>query len=298
MSIVVIGSSNTDMVIQSDKLPAPGETVLGGEFLMNPGGKGANQAVAAAKLGGEVHFVAKVGTDVFGEEAIRGFEAVGINTEHVSKDPDHASGVALILVDGKGENSISVALGANDHLTAEDLDAAQLAILGAKYVLVQLEIPLDTVLHLGKMLTDHDGKLILNPAPARALPESLLAQIDILTPNETEAELLTGIKVADVESAGQAARALHRKGVQTVIITMGKQGAFLSRENEQVLIPGKTVTAVDTTAAGDTFNGALCVALSEGKKLEEAIRFANHAAALSVTRMGAQASCPTKKELA
>ena len=296
-SILVIGSSNTDMVIKSPVLPAPGETVLGGAFLMNPGGKGANQAVAAARLGGKVSFLAKVGADVFGEQAIRGFEKEGIDTEYVLTDEDAPSGVALILVDGKGENLISVASGANGRLSPKDVSTHREAIEQAEILLLQLETPLDTV--ASAISAGHEaGKLIiLNPAPAAELSADLLAKVDILTPNEHEAAMLTGIPVTDVSSAQSAATALQQMGVKTVIITMGSQGVLLQTESDRIMIPAPTVEVVDTTAAGDTFNGALAASLASGNDLEEAAKLAVKAASISVTRMGAQASCPTLSDL-
>jgi ribokinase len=296
-SIVVIGSSNTDMVVASQKLPRPGETVLGGRFLMNPGGKGANQAVAAARLRGKVSFIARVGNDIFGQEAIKGFQAHGIDTQFISVDPDEPSGVALILVDGQGENSISVALGANATMQTGDIDQAQHLIQEADFVLLQLEIPLVVVAHAAQLASQHGTKVVLNPALAQALSDQLLASLDIITPNETEAALLTGIEVTDLDTARQAAQSLRQKGVNRVIITMGSKGAYVLSDKADQLVPSLKVKAVDTTAAGDTFNGALVVGLAEGMELIEAVSFANRAAAYSVTKMGAQASTPTRKDL-
>ncbi|MEM6801786.1 MAG: ribokinase [Bacteroidota bacterium] len=295
--IVVIGSSNTDMVIQSNHLPLPGETVLGGEFTMNPGGKGANQAVVAARLGGEVIFIARVGNDLFGKEAVEGFEKHGIDTSYISMDEETASGIALIMVDEKGENSISVALGANATLTKDYIDAALPQLQESAYVLAQLEIPIASIEYLGKLVREHKFRLVLNPAPAQKLSDELLSVVHIITPNEIEAELLSGIKVSDQESAKAAAEALRQKGVDIVIITMGSQGAYVLSDELDELIPVQKVKVVDTTAAGDTFNGALVVALSEGKSLTSAIAFANRAAAYSVGILGAQASAPSREDL-
>jgi len=295
--IVVVGSSNTDMVIKSDRIPVPGETILGGDFIMNPGGKGANQAVAAAKLGGDVTFVAQVGKDIFGEAANKGFEEVGINTSLVQVDPNTPSGIALIMVDGKGENCISVALGANGTMGTEIIDKALPVIKEASYVLVQLEIPIEVVDYLVKVANQHGIKVVLNPAPAQKLSDASLKALHIITPNETEAELLTGIQVSDETSAKAAAEALREKGVDIIIITLGSKGAYVLSEDLDEIVPSIEVKALDTTAAGDTFNGALVVALSEGNPLKEAIVFANKAAALSVTKMGAQASVPNREEI-
>lgn len=295
--IVVVGSSNTDMVVKSSKIPIPGETVLGGDFIMNPGGKGANQAVAAAKLGGDVSFVAQVGNDIFGENAIKGFDQNGINTSLVRVDKESPSGVALIMVDNAGENCISVALGANATMDNSIIDAAKSAIKEASYVLVQLEIPIDVVRYLVKTARELETKIVLNPAPAQELSDELVSNLHIITPNETEAEILTGIKVEDIDSAKEAAKVLRKKGVDTVIITLGSKGAYVLSKNLDELIPSIEVKAVDTTAAGDTFNGALVVGLAEKMTLKEAILFANKAAALSVTKMGAQASVPFRKDI-
>ena len=295
--IVVIGSSNTDMVVQSNHLPKPGETVLGGKFIMNPGGKGANQAVAAARLGGAVTFIANVGDDVFGQEAVKGFQSHGINTEFVGIVKESPSGVALIMVDDQGENCISVALGANVAMQTSDIDKAQEAIEQALYVLIQLEIPIDVVEYAVALASQSGVKVVLNPAPAQPLTDDLLSLLHMITPNEMEAELLTGIKVNDEISARSAANVLQERGIDIVVITMGSLGAYvLSKELDQ-LIPCPSVKAVDTTAAGDTFNGALVVGLAEGMGLMEAVEFANKAAAFSVTIMGAQASTPSRDDL-
>jgi ribokinase len=295
--IIVIGSSNTDMVIKSKKLPLPGETLLGGTFMMNPGGKGANQAVAAARLGGKVTFVTKSGNDIFGSEAKTLFDKEGIDTRYIIKDTKNPSGVALITVDENGENSIVVAPGSNGTLTAYDINDEVFNTAKSDLFLMQLEIPVSTVEFVAEKGAEKGNRVILNPAPARHLPDELLKCLYLITPNETEAELLTGIKVIDPLTAEKAARYLLDKGVQNVIITMGASGAFLVSGSTSKMIPVIPVKAVDTTAAGDVFNGALAVAISEGKDIEEAVGFANKAAAISVTRMGAQASAPYRKEI-
>ncbi len=296
-NIVVIGSSNVDMVIKADRLPKPGETVIGGEFHKAAGGKGANQAVAAARAGGNVTFIASVGDDMFGHEAISRFKKDGINVDHIKIDPDHPSGTALILVDEKGENSISVASGANMSLDEYDLKDAHGSIANSKVVLMQLETPIRTIEAAAEMAERAGVKIILNPAPAQRLSDSLLKRVFILTPNETEAELLSGIKVESQEGAVQAAKILIEKGVEVVMITMGKKGVLLHTASECKMIPSFDVKAVDTTAAGDTFNGALAVAVAEGKSLDDAIKFASAAGAISVTRMGAQPSAPRRNEI-
>ena len=297
-SIVVIGSTNTDMVVKAARIPAPGETILGGRFLMNPGGKGANQAVAAARLGGKVVFVAKVGDDLFGREAKTLFSKEGIHTEHVFTDPSEPSGVALIMVDGKGENCISVASGANGTLSPADLEAARGEIERAGLVLMQLETPVETVLCAAQWASAKGVPVVLNPAPACALPVELLECLSMITPNESEAQLLTGVRVVDEASALLAAKELCAKGVKRVVITMGSKGAFVFADGQGKMVPAVKVKAVDTTAAGDVFNGALAVALTEDRPLAAAVTFAAQAAALSVTRMGAQASAPYRDEIA
>lgn len=295
--IVVVGSSNTDMVIKTESFPRPGETLLGGEFFLFPGGKGANQAVAAARLGGKVTFVAKVGNDLFGEKAREQFAKEGIATEHIYVDGERPSGVALITVDGKGENTIVVAQGSNGTLSPEDVSQAGQLFDGQSIVLMQLEIPLNTVIHAARLAGSQGGYVILNPAPARTLPDELLTHVNLITPNRTETETLTGVKVTDITSASLAAQWFRDKGIGAVIITLGKEGAFVFDKAGGRLIKSPEVTAVDSTAAGDVFNGALAVALSEGQAMNDAVLLANRAAALSVTRMGAQSSAPYRREL-
>jgi ribokinase len=295
--IVVVGSSNTDMIIQLDRIPVPGETILGGEFSIAAGGKGANQAVAAARSGGEVTFIACVGSDMFGQQAINGFVADRINVDYIFKAENAASGVALIFVDKKGENSIAVASGANYQLMPEHITKAKNAFASAKILVMQLETPIETITAAAKLANDNGLKVILNPAPAQQLDDELLKMISILTPNEIEAELLTNIKVKDDSSAGKAADVLLGKGIDTVLITLGAQGALLATGEQKKMIRGFEVDAVDTTAAGDVFNGALAVGLGENKSFDEAIRFANAAAALSVTKLGAQPSAHSRQEI-
>ena len=295
--IIVIGSSNTDMVIKSKKLPAPGETILGGTFLMNPGGKGANQAVAAARLGGNVTFVTKTGNDIFGTDALQILNNEGINTSYIIKDAKNPSGVALINVDETGENSIVVAPGSNASLSAYDINDEVFETNSDDLFLMQLEIPLGTVEFVAQKAVSKGNRVILNPAPARQLSDDLLNCLYLITPNETEAELLTGIEVHDVVTAEKAAFKLRNKGVRNVIITMGALGAYILSGTISKLVPVIPVKAIDTTAAGDVFNGALAVAISEGKDIEDAVTFANKAASISVTRMGAQVSAPYRKEI-
>jgi ribokinase len=295
--IIVIGSSNTDMVIKTEKLPTPGETILGGKFLMNPGGKGANQSVAASRLGGKVTFISKRGNDLFGNQAVGLLMREGVDIKYIVKDPDLPSGVALITVDSTGENSIVVAPGSNGNLLKEDIPSVIFDTGKFEILLLQLEIPIDTVEYSAVTASEHGIKVILNPAPARKLSDNLLKNTWLITPNETEAETITGVIITDIPSAERAAELIQERGVKNVIITLGEAGAYIKSENYTGLIPGIKVKPVDTTAAGDVFNGALAVAISEGSDLKDAVIFANKAASISVTRMGAQASAPYRNEI-
>ncbi len=295
--IYVIGSSNTDMVVKTEKLPMPGETVIGGTFFMNAGGKGANQAVAAARLGGRVTFIARVGSDLFGSQALQQFQTENIDTRFVTQDPEYPSGVALIGVDRQGENTIIVAPGSNRQLNVKDVANAFESITEKSIILIQLEIPQETVEFAILSGKKKNCDVILNPAPVQPVDNNALRNLSIITPNETEAEMLTGIRITDLKTAEQAARQLHQVGVPNVIITLGSKGAFVSTGSNGKLVTAPKVTAVDTTAGGDCFNGALAVALAEGMKIEEAVGFACQAASLSVTRMGAQSSMPYRKEV-
>jgi ribokinase len=293
-SIVVIGSSNTDLIIRVPRIPRAGETLLGGEFLTAPGGKGANQAVGAARAGGKVAFIARVGSDAFGDQAIAGLRRDGVDVSRVLRDRRAPSGVALIFVARDGENSIGVAGGANANLSIADVKKTAGLIRSAALLMAQLETPLATVTAAVHAAASAGVRVILNPAPARPLPNSLLKLISVLTPNETEAELLTGIRVTDDKAAARACGKLRSRGVGTVILTLGARGAFLADADGPRLVPGFKVKAVDSTAAGDIFNGALGVALAERKTVRDAVRFANAAAALSVMHLGAQPSAPTR----
>jgi ribokinase len=295
--IIVIGSTNTDMVIKSKKLPAPGETILGGTFVMNQGGKGANQAVAASRLGGNVTFVTKVGSDMFGIESVKTIEKEGIDSRFIIIDNIQPSGVALINVDENGENCIVVAQGANGFLLPKGINQEVFNSDSRDIFLIQLEIPMETVEFAIKKAVKRESRVILNPAPAANLPNDMLNNLFCITPNETEAELLTGIKVYSNETAQKAALLLQRKGVRNVIITMGAAGAYLLNDTFSDMIPVTSVKAVDTTAAGDVFNGALAVALAEEMKIEDAVSFANKAASISVMRLGAQTSAPFRHEI-
>ena len=295
--IVVLGSANTDMVVAGKSIPKPGETVSGGTFLMNPGGKGANQAVAVARLSaskGACTFIGKVGDDMFGRDCAKRMKKDGI-TARLVVDGVNASGTALILVDAKGQNVISVALGANGTLCVEDIAPFRKDIENAAALLLQLETPMKTVVEAAKWARAKGVPVVLNPAPAAKLPKKLYRCLEWITPNETEAELLTGIKVADAESAGKATEVFRKRGVRHVVITMGSKGVYCG--DCGMMFPAKKVKAVDCVAAGDTFNGAFAVALAEGKSCKDAIAFAQKAAAISVTRSGAQSSIPFRNEM-
>ena len=295
--IVVIGSCNTDMVINTERLPQPGETIIGGNFFMNAGGKGANQAVAAARLGGRVSFIAKVGNDHFGSRSIEQYKSEGIEVEHILVDNDNPSGVALIMVDAKGENCIAVASGANALLRPEDIDKATDTIERGDIVLMQLETPLETVEYASRIAREKGKKVILNPAPALHLPESLLNNLYMIIANEIETEYISGIKITDMDSICRAADIISSRGVENVVITLGSKGAFVKENGAYHQVPAIKVKAVDATAAGDTFCGALCVALAEGKDILEAVEFANRCASVTVTRLGAQSSLPYRSEI-
>jgi ribokinase len=296
--ILVVGSSNTDLIIKVPEIPHPGETLIGGDFQTFQGGKGANQAVAAARGGGDVVFIASVGNDNYGSESIKGYKLDNINTEDIKICKNIPSGIAMITIAANGENAIAVASGANAELRPEDLDEAEEAFHEADYMLVQLETPLDTVQKAVEMCAEFETKVILNPAPATKLPDDLISRIDIITPNETEAERLTGVAVKEEDDALRASEVLHRRGINTVIITLGARGAFVSDKTTglKCMVPGFNVEPMDTTAAGDVFNGQLAVALAEGLPLEDAIRQAHAAAALSVQKLGAQSSIPRREE--
>lgn len=297
--IIVVGSSNTDMVIMTERLPGPGETILGGDFIMNPGGKGANQAVAARRLGAKVAFVCRLGADMFGDKAVEGYLEEGIDVTYISRDVDKPSGVALITVDSHAENCIVVASGANASLSAADIDNAVKAVSDSDIMLLQLEIPMETVEFAAKVAKGLGVKVILNPAPApkEGIPESVLENVDLIIPNSTEAEMLSGIHITDYESASDAAKEISSKGIGQVIITLGAKGSLVFDNGKEAVVPSVKVKAVDTTAAGDTFCGAVAVALSEGKTLAEAAGFAAKASAVTVTRMGAQPSIPYREEI-
>mgnify|MGYP000688455125 CR=1 FL=1 len=295
--IVIVGSANTDMVISADHFPLPGETLMGTNFMTNFGGKGANQAVAAARLGGQTVFIGKVGNDNLGTSIISNLEAEGINVSHLYTTQETSTGVALITTIPSGENSIIVNAGANGQLTADDVRDSEEVLAEAGTVLMQLETPVAALTEAAKLGKKHGAFTVLNPAPASPLPHELLENIDLLIPNETEASSISGVEIKDESAAMEAISAIQGMGVKNVIITVGSKGAIAKVDGKMIMVPAFKVKAIDTTAAGDTFCGALCVALSEGKDIEAAIRFGNKASSVSVTRKGAQLSIPQRKEL-
>ena len=295
--IIVIGSSNVDMVVRTSHLPAPGETILGGEFFMNQGGKGANQAVAIKRLGGNLIFMAKLGNDVLGRQSVGYFKKEGIDTRYIALDEDSASGVALISVDDHAENSIVVASGANMLLNEQDVDKMLEEMCEGDILLMQLEIPLQTVEYAARKAFGKGVKVVLNPAPARSLPKELFRHLYMVTPNRIEAEMLTGIKIGNDADVEKVAEEICAMGVKNVIITLGSKGCLIREEGVSYRIDAFKVEPVDTTAAGDTFNGALCVGLSEGMDLKQAAVMASKASSIAVTRMGAQSSIPYREEL-
>ena len=295
--LLVIGSVNTDMVVKTHSLPKPGETVMGGTFVINAGGKGANQAVAAVRLGVDVTLMCKVGTDSFGEKSKKSFEEEGIDTSYMLFDSKLPSGVALITVDDSAENCIVVAPGANAGFLISDIACLPSIIEQYNYVLLQLEIPIETIEAITEIAFQKKVPVILNPAPAQDLSANLLSKLDLITPNESEAEQITSIKVIDDKSALLAAKSLHAMGVRRVVITLGSKGAFIYEDDKGQMVSSYPVNAIDTTAAGDVFNGALIVRLIEGKSLYDAADFACKASSISVTRLGAQSSAPYRAEI-
>ncbi|WFC16160.1 ribokinase [Aeromonas salmonicida] len=295
--LVVLGSVNADHVLRVPHFPRPGETLTGHSYQVVPGGKGANQAVAAARLGAPVSFIARIGDDAIGQQMRQGFEQDGIDVSAVELDETLPTGIAIIYVSDEGENSIGISAEANGALSPAMVKRHEAMIADAHTLLLQLEVPLESVFEAAKLARSHGTRVVLNPAPARPLPADLLALVDLITPNQTEAELLTGVKVSDEASAAQAAARFHQMGISDVMITLGSQGVYCSNARQQQLIPGFRVEAVDTTAAGDTFNGALLAAELAGADFNAAVRFAHGAAALSVTKFGAQSSIPSKVEV-
>lgn len=295
--LAVLGSINADHILNLTHFPRPGETVIGKQYQIAFGGKGANQAVAAGRAGADIAFIACVGADDIGERIRQQLQQDRIDTAPVETVAEEATGVAMIFVNGEGENNIGIYSGANAALTPACVDRHQQVIADAEALLMQLESPLESVLAAAKIARANATQVILNPAPATHLSDELLALIDIITPNETEAEILTGIAVKNDEDAARAAQALHDKGISTVLITLGRRGVWLSEQGKGVRIPGFSVQAIDTIAAGDTFNGAFITARLEGVAMQDAMRFAHAAAAIAVTRPGAQPSVPWRIEI-
>jgi ribokinase len=295
--ICVVGSLNMDLVAVAEHFPKPGETIIGKEFGTYPGGKGANQAVAAGRLYASVRMVGKVGNDAFGEQQIRNLKQNGVGTRGVRVEKEISSGIALIEVDNGGENNIVVIPGANGKVNPEYIDNQFVSLLDSDIFLFQLEIPLETVFYAIRKLKERGKSIILDPAPAVALPEDIYPYIDFITPNETEISILTGTKPENEGLLHRAAEVLLAKGVKTIILKMGKNGAYIINNEQSVHVPGFRVKAIDTTAAGDTFNAAFAVSLAQGLALQESVIFANAAAALSTTAKGAQAAMPDMKKV-
>ena len=296
-TVVVVGSSNMDLVARAPRIPVIGETLTGTDFFMVPGGKGANQAVAAARLGAEVVFIAKLGNDIFASKSLDNFKSVNINTKYIEQLDGVPSGIAVIAVDDQGHNIIIVVPGANARLTPEDVNRAESDIASAGAVVAQLEIPVETVERAAEIAQKHKVPFILDPAPARPLSDELLGMVGILKPNEIEAETITGIRVVDAASAAAAANALLAKGVKTVITTLGEKGFVIADRNGMDFVAGNRVRAADSTAAGDAFTGALAFGLANGQSVKDAAVYANAVAAVSVTKLGAQSSMPTKEQV-
>lgn len=295
--VVVIGSYNTDLTIKTMRIPRPGETVIGGIFSEGGGGKGANQAVAAARAGANVSFIARVGNDILGKEGKQRLTEEGIDTTYITHDNDAATGVAFIVVDERGENSIVVASGANARLSSDDMRTAKKEISSAGVLLVQLESPLDAIQTAIHQCKENGTTVILNPAPAQSLEKKFLQEIDIITPNKVEAEMLTGIKITDEESLRSITKKFFEFGIKCVLITLGSKGVFVGLHDSMELIPSFKVRTIDSTGAGDVFSGSLAAFLSEGMSIDQSVRMANASASISVTRMGAQNSAPRRNEI-
>jgi ribokinase len=290
--IIVVGSLNMDLIVRTPRIPAPGETVLGSSFATAGGGKGANQAVAAARLGAHVSMVGRVGTDSYGEALLQGLKKDGVDTRYIQRDPDQPTGLALITVDDHGENSIVVVSGANWQVSTADIERAAEAIASADVLILQLEIPLESVEFAARIAHQHRVPVVLNPAPARALPASLLQHVTYLVPNESETALLSGTAVSDLHTAQQAIQRIHQLGVNTVVMTRSSQGAFVSADSGSYAVPAFQVDPVDTTAAGDAFVAGLAFGIAAQQPLKQAVRLAAAAGALATTQPGAQPSLP------
>jgi len=296
--IIVVGSANMDLVVKAQRAPRRGETLSGGEFGMVPGGKGANQAVACARLGAETHFVGRIGAGAFGETLRQGYEREGLRIEHLTTDPDAPTGIAMIIVDADGDNSIVVAPGANQHCVPADLEALEPLLADAAALVLQLEIPLETVRAALEMGRAHGVTTILDAGPAKRLPTEVFELVDVISPNETEAEALLGADISDVESATAGARRFLQMGARAAVLKLGAWGAVVATPDDVSRVRAHEVETVDTTAAGDAFTAAMAVALAEGRSLNEAVEIAVCAGALAVTVFGAQPSLPTREKLA
>jgi ribokinase len=295
--VTVVGSFNFDLVVRTPRMPVKGETILGGPFFMGPGGKGANQAVAAARLGADVTMVVKLGKDTFGDIAQQNLIQEGIRPDFIARTDETHTGTGTIILDASGENMIVVAAGANNLVRPADVDNAREAIVSADILVVQLEIPLESVERAVSIAHEAGVQVLLNPAPGRKLHNALLRQVNVLTPNETETELITGLPVKSLKDAEAAGRHLLSMGVEATVITMGSQGAMVVTRDLVKHVPGRRVEVVDTTGAGDAFSGALAVALAEGQALTDAVRFATVAASIQVTRMGTAPAMPRRSEV-
>jgi len=294
---VVLGSINMDLIGAAPRLPSPGETVLGGDFYTAPGGKGANQAVAAARMGASVRMIGRVGSDLFAPQLLDNLRASGVEVSGVMEDPDAASGVAMILLDASRQNRILVASGANMRCDEAQVDAVASALEGADALMLQCEIPAAASLNAARIAREMGVRVVWDPAPADAFPPEAYAVVDVLTPNQSETALLTGIDVADLASAESAARVLVQRGVRAVVVKMGEHGALHLSDGDSGYVPPFEMEAVDTVAAGDAFGAAMTCALAEGKPLKEAVRYGAAAGALAVTRPGAQDAMPTRAEM-
>ncbi len=295
--VVVVGSIHMDFYVRVPRIPRPGETVLGSGFVMSPGGKGANQAVGAARLGAETYMVGRVGKDWLGNTLIDNFRVNGVNPEYVMQDPSTHTGVAFILLEESGENAIAVAPGADSRVAREDVDRALDVIKSSQVMLLQLEIPVDTVVYAAKRAWESGAKVVLNPAPAVKLPDEVFKYVSVLTPNRIELSMLTSTRAEEYSELVNAAKILLKKGVEYVVVTLGAQGALIVGCDHTELVPAYKVKVVDTTGAGDAFNAALAVFLAEGKDVREAVKLANAAAALKVMKLGAQSGLPRRDEL-
>ena len=295
--VAVVGSFMYDLVATASRRPKTGETLIGDSFGMFLGGKGANQAIAASRTGASVTMVGRLGNDLFGDQFLEKFSEEGIKTDFVIQDTENGTGVGMPLIDASGDNSIVIIPQANMALTVENIDKAETVIADSDVLVLQCEVPMEANKRAAEIANKNDTLVILNPAPACEIPDAILSLTDLLTPNETETEILTGMPTHSNEQAIEAAHNLLSKGIETVILTLGSRGSFLLTEKMDKLIPAYSVNVIDTTAAGDAYCGALAASLAQGTHIEEAVKIANAAGALAVTKLGAEPSLPTKKEI-